>query len=199
MEKLAARGRPREFDIDEALAAALSVFWRQGYDSASLSELTDAMGITRPSLYAAFGNKEALFRQALDLYEREKLAYVKRALEAPTARAVAERFLHGAIETVTGSDCRGCLGVIASVSCQSGDSPIREAVLERTSSARIAVVERIQRAIDEGDFAQEADPEAITLYLMAVTQGLAVQASSGASPEQLRKVADTTLATWPSR
>jgi AcrR family transcriptional regulator len=199
MVKAAVRGRPREFDIEDALAAALSVFWRQGYEGASLSELTDAMGITRPSLYAAFGNKEALFRQALDLYEREKLAYVERALEAPTARAVAERFLYGAIETVTSSECRGCLGVIASVSCQSGNSPIRDAVLERTAAARVAVVERMQRAIDEGDFDRDVDAETITLYLMTVTQGLAVQASGGASAEQLERVAATTMATWPGR
>ena len=199
MEKVAVRGRPREFDVDEALAAALSVFWRQGYEGASLSELTDAMGITRPSLYAAFGNKEALFRQALDLYEREKLAYVERALQAPTARAVAERFLYGAIETVTSSECRGCLGVIASVSCQSGDSPIREVVLDRTAAARVAIVERMQRAIAEGDFDQEVDAETITLYLMTVMQGLSVQASAGASAEQLQKVAATTIANWPGR
>src|SRR5437868_2033620 len=78
----ACKGRPREFDIDEALAAALRVFWSKGYEGASLTDLTEAMGITRPSLYAAFGNKESLFRKALDLYEREKLAYVGEALKA---------------------------------------------------------------------------------------------------------------------
>ena len=72
----ACRGRPREFDVDQALASALRVFWTRGYDGASLSDLTEAMGITKPSLYAAFGNKESLFKKALDLYEREKLAYV---------------------------------------------------------------------------------------------------------------------------
>ena len=83
MEKLAIRGRPREFDTDDALGAALRVFWQKGYEGASLSDLTDAMGITRPSLYAAFGNKENLFRQALDLYEKDKLAYIGEAVAAP--------------------------------------------------------------------------------------------------------------------
>src|SRR5687768_18449833 len=96
------RGRPREFCVDEALAQALRVFWEKGYEGASLTDLTEAMGITRPSLYAAFGNKESLFKRALDLYETEKLAYVRRALDAPTARGVAQRLLEGAIETVTG-------------------------------------------------------------------------------------------------
>ena len=78
-------GRPREFDVEEALSAALKVFWRKGYEGASLTDLTEAMGITRPSLYCAFGNKEALFKKALDLYEREKLCFIDGALAAPTA------------------------------------------------------------------------------------------------------------------
>jgi len=199
MEKLATRGRPREFDTDEALTAALGVFWRKGYDSASLTDLTEAMGITRPSLYAAFGNKEALFRQALDLYEREKLAYVASALEAPTARGLAERLLHGAVALISSPGCRGCMGVIASISCQGTDSPIRDAVLERARSSRDALVERMQRAIDEGDFHQPAEAETMTLYLSAVLQGLSVLASGGAATEQLQQVADATLAVWPSR
>src|SRR5205085_3973098 len=92
------KGRPREFCVDQALAAALRVFWSKGYEGASLTDLTDAMGITRPSLYAAFGNKEALFRKALDLYESEKLQYTRLALDQPTARAVAEHIMRGALE-----------------------------------------------------------------------------------------------------
>jgi len=197
MEKVATRGRPREFDIDQALGAALSVFWRKGYEAASLTDLTEAMGITRPSLYAAFGNKEALFTQALDLYETEKLAYVRAALDAPTAKGVAERLLGGAIEAMTSSECRGCLGVIASVNCQGSDSPIRQAVLERTESARLAITERIQRGIDAGDFAVPVQAEAITRYLTTLMQGMSVQASSGVGREGLQQVADAALAVWP--
>lgn len=199
MEKIATRGRPREFDADVALAAALRVFWTKGYEGASLTDLTEAMGITRPSLYAAFGNKEALFRQALDLYESEKLAYVGSAMAAPTARGVAENLLRGAIDTVTGGECRGCMGVIASVACQSAEASIREDVARRTESSRMAMIERMQRAIDEGDFAVPTEAEGITRYLMAVLQGMAVQAGSGANREQLQQVAQATLAAWPSR
>src|SRR6187431_1516924 len=123
----APRGRPREFDVEEALSAALRVFWEKGYDNASLTDLTEAMGITRPSLYAAFGNKEELFKRALDLYECEKLAYVRNALEAPSGRSVAQRLLEGTIQNST-SDCPGCLGVIASISCGTKDSPIQQDV-----------------------------------------------------------------------
>jgi len=198
MEKLATRGRPREFDVEDALAAALRVFWTKGYEGASLTDLTEAMAITRPSLYAAFGNKESLFKQALDLYETEKLAYVKGALAAPTARGVAERMLAGTIDNIT-SECRGCLGVIASVNCSNEASPIRDDVRARAQSSRCAIIERMQRAIDEGDFTIPVDAEAITNYLMAVLQGISVQAGAGASKEQLRKVGDAALAIWPSR
>jgi len=198
MEKLATRGRPREFDAEEALAAALRVFWEKGYEGASLSDLTEAMGITRPSLYAAFGNKEDLFKRALDLYESEKLAYVRTALDAPTARAVAQRMLEGTIRNIT-SDCPGCLGVITSVSCRSPDSPIRQVMKERTKSVGDAVVARMQRAIDEGDFTIPVEAEAITSYMMAVLQGISVQAGSGAPIEELERVAQATLAIWPGR
>jgi AcrR family transcriptional regulator len=199
MEKLATRGRPREFDTEDALAAALGVFWRKGYDGASLTDLTEAMGITRPSLYAAFGNKEQLFTQALDLYEREKLAYVRAALDAPTARGVAERFLHGAIENVVGGSCRGCLGVIASVNCTNPESAIRKELNERAESSRRAILQRLERAIEEGDFPVPVEAEAITRYMTTIMQGLSVQASAGASVEELQQVADAALAMWPGR
>src|ERR1700755_3711754 len=132
MEAAVLRGPPREFDVDEALTAALRVFWSKGYEGASMSELTEAMGITRPSLYAAFGNKEALFRKALDLYEREKLEYTRAALEQPTARAVAEHIMRGALEAQTGqSEPHGCLGVISAMACGAEAESIKAEVVAR--------------------------------------------------------------------
>ena len=199
MEKLATRGRPRQFCPDEALAAALRVFWTKGYEGASLTDLTDGMGITRPSLYAAFGNKEALFRQALDLYEREKLTYIGEAMKQPSARAVAECLLHGAIETATGNESRGCMGVIASVACQAMEPSIRDDINERAEKAKRLIVERMQRAIDEGEFTGPADAEAVTRYLLAIMQGMSVQAQSGATQSELMQVANAALSGWPSK
>lgn len=200
MEQIAIRGRPREFCVDEALATALRVFWTKGYEGTSLTDLTEAMGITRPSLYAAFGNKEALFRHALDLYEREKLAYVGRALEQPTARGVVKFLLEGALANITGeSEPRGCLGVISSTACGSEAQCIREEVLKRGRVVHEACVERMQRAIDEGDFNGPGEAEAITKYLMAVLQGMSVQAGAGSTRKELEGVVETTLAMWPSR
>ena len=198
MEKVASRGRPREFDTELALGAALRVFWAKGYEGASLSDLTDEMGITRPSLYAAFGNKEALFRQALDLYERDKLTYIGDAIEAPTARGVAERLWMGSVDAATTGDCKGCMGVIAAVACQSVEPSIRDDVNARAESSRRAIIARMQQAIDAGEFRVATEAEAITRYLLAIMQGISVQAQSGASRDELLQVADSALLSWPS-
>jgi AcrR family transcriptional regulator len=193
------RGRPREFCVDNALAAALRVFWTKGYEGASLTDLTEAMGITRPSLYAAFGNKEALFRKALDLYEHDKLAYVGNALAAPTARGVAERMLGGALDLQLGSDPKGCLGVISSVTCGSEAQSIKAEVTARQASSHAALLRRFEQARADGDFPAHVDPEGLVRYLTAVGQGLCIQAGNGVSPEDLRRIVDTTLDLWPGR
>src|SRR5437868_2710143 len=173
----AGKGRPREFDIDEALAAALRVFWTKGYEGASLTDLTEAMGITRPSLYAAFGNKEELFRSALDLYEREKLAYVGEALKAPTSREVAERLLRGALEMQT-SDCepKGCMRIISSVTCSTEAESISADLMERRQSSHRAICERLERAKSEGDLPADSNVEGLCGFLIAMLQGMALQA-----------------------
>lgn len=195
-----ARGRPREFDPDKALACALRVFWEHGYEGASMAELTEAMGITKPSLYTCFGNKEALFKKALDLYEREKLSYVRRALEAPSAKGVAERLLNGALATHCGAiDPQGCLGVISMVACSAEAPSLREHVIARRISSEAAVVERLERAKADGDLPESIDPKALAQCLTTVLQGLAVKSQGGASREDLQHVVDTFLAMWPGR
>ncbi|NJC06373.1 AcrR family transcriptional regulator [Sphingomonas kaistensis] len=196
----ACKGRPREFDVDDALAAALRVFWSKGYEGASLTDLTEAMGITRPSLYAAFGNKEALFRKALDLYEREKLAYVGEALAAPTSRQVVERMLTGALEMQT-SECepRGCLRVISTMNCGAEAESVRTDLIARRASSQQALIARMQRAKDEGDLPPDTDVEGITNYFLAILQGMSVQAGSGASKAQLQELVRTSVAMWPGK
>jgi AcrR family transcriptional regulator len=199
-EIIAHRGRPREFCVDHALTEALRVFWQKGYEGASLTDLTEAMGITRPSLYAAFGNKESLFRKALDLYEREKLAYIGQALEQPTARGVAEFMMRGALENAMGGDGgpHGCLRVTTSVVCGEGAESIRCEIMERTKSGKDSLIARFKRAQDEGDLRADIDPEGLTRVLVAYLQGISVQANMDASREELEKLVDTALAIWPS-
>ncbi|MEG3165669.1 TetR/AcrR family transcriptional regulator [Sphingomonas sp. PB2P19] len=194
------KGRPREFDLDVALAAALRVFWRNGYEAASMAELTAAMGITKPSLYAAFGNKEALFHKALDLYEREKLAYMTSALEAPTARGVAERLLRGALEMqMSPCDPKGCLGVISTAACGAEAESIKAEVVKRRASSESAVIQRFERAAADGELPEGMTPAALVRYLFALLQGLALQGGSGATCGELNQLVETSLAVWPTK
>ena len=186
--------------MDEALTAALKVFWRQGFDATSLTDLTEAMGVSRPSLYAAFGNKESLYRKALDLYEREKLAYVQRSLAAPTARGVAQSLLQGALDLVTGAgDPQGCFGVIATLACGEEAQSIRADVIAKRLASSAALIERFGAARATGDLPAHVDPESLAKWLFAVMQGMAVQAGAGASRADLEQVVETSLQLWPSR
>jgi AcrR family transcriptional regulator len=196
----ATRGRPRAFCTETALAAALGVFWAKGYDGASMADLTAAMGITKPSLYAAFGNKEQLFHRALDLYGAEKMAYTRDALKQPSARAVAEHLLRGAVTAQTSaSDPKGCLGVISATACGAEAESIRSHIIERRSVAHTALVDRFRTAQRDGDLAPGADPEGLAQYLYVMLQGMAVQAGSGATRADLDRVVDIGLMMWPSR
>ena len=165
-----------------------------------MAELTTEMGITKPSLYAAFGNKEALFHKALDLYEREKLAYMRSALDAPTARGVAERLLHGALELQMNTcDPCGCLGVISVSACGVEAESIKAEVVKRRASSEAALIARFERAKAEGDLPDTIEPVALVRYLFALLQGLSVQAGSGATCQQLGQLVETSLSIWPTR
>jgi AcrR family transcriptional regulator len=194
------RGRPREFDIDNALDAALGVFWRKGYEGASLPDLTEAMGINRPSLYAAFGSKEELFRRVIARYVQGPAACVRKALEEPTARAVAERLLNASIEVVT--DPRkphGCLLVQGALACGAAAESIRRELAVQRQGTEIAVRQRFERAQAEGDLPADADPAALARFIITVMRGVAVQAAGGATRQDLRRVAELALNVWPKR
>ncbi len=196
---LNARGRPRSFDVEEALDRALLVFWRKGYEGASLPDLTKAMGISRPSLYAAFGNKESLFRKVLDRYTKGPAAYICKALEAPTAREVVERIFRGTLEAQTcPKNPRGCLMVQGALSCGDSAEPVRNELIARRKAGEKALRARLQRAESEGALPDDADPAALARYVLTVVQGMSIQAASGATRKDLQKVADMALRAWPT-
>ena len=197
----AAVGRPREFDAEEALSSALKVFWRKGYEGASLTDLTEAMGITRPSLYCAFGNKEELFKKALDLYEREKLTFVDKALAAPTACQAIETFLYSACDLYASDpDTLGCMGVNSVLSCQGvASESVRQELIARRIDVQSRIRARLERAQAEGEFGPEIDPEGLAVFVITIGQGIALQAQQGASRETLRQVVATALQACPHR
>ncbi|MGW7596480.1 TetR/AcrR family transcriptional regulator [Streptomyces antimycoticus] len=191
-------GRPRGFDADEALERAMRVFWEQGYEGASLTDLTSAMGITRTSMYAAFGNKEDLFRRALERYTEGPASYAARALREPTARQVATAFLDGSVRVTTRPDCpAGCLGVQGSLAAGAPGRNAREALVAWRDEGVSHLRDRFQRAVGEGDLPPDTDPELLARYLMTVANGIAVQAVGGAPRDDLRQVADLALRNWP--
>ena len=196
----AARGRPRAFDPDTALERAMHVFWAKGYEGASLSDLTGAMRINRPSLYAAFGNKEHLFGKVLDRYVDGPLAYFGKALAAPKARDIVEQILFGAARMA--GDPRlpaGCLMVQGALACGNAAGSVRKEAAGRRATSEVALRRRLQRAKREGDLPRNADPAELARYVMTVLQGMAVQGADGAGRDQLRRVAQVALRAWPKR
>jgi AcrR family transcriptional regulator len=191
-------GRPRGFDADEALERAMRVFWEQGYEGASLTDLTKAMGITRTSMYAAFGNKEDLFRKALERYTEGPASYGARAVQEPTAREVATAFLDGSVRATTRPGCpTGCLGVQGSLAAGDPGHSARDALIAWRNEATSLLRDRFQQAVDEGDLPPGTDPGLLARYIMTVANGIAVQAASGASRDDLQQVADMALRSWP--
>jgi AcrR family transcriptional regulator len=196
--KSAQPGRPRGFDPDTALDRAMHVFWAKGYEGASLSDLTQAMRINRPSLYAAFGNKEQLFRKVLDRYASGPLAYFGKALAAAKARDVVEQILLGAANMA--SDPRlpaGCLMVQGALACGSSAGSVQKETAVRRTASEVALRRRLQRAKRGGDLPGSGEPAELARYVMTVLQGMAVQGANGAKRDQLRQVARTALRAWP--
>ncbi|WP_382309422.1 TetR/AcrR family transcriptional regulator [Herbiconiux sp. UC225_62] len=188
------RGRPRGFDLDEALDRAIDVFWRQGYEGTSLSDLTSAMGINRPSLYAAFGNKEETFKLAVDRYAQIDMAYAAKALSAPTAYEVARQYLRDNVDAVTTpGKPPGCLSIQGGLSSAPQDDPIVEYLAGRRADGEKQFARRFEQAIADGDLPATEDPADLARYISTVSTGIAVQAASGATRADLQRVVDRAL------
>ncbi|HXH45302.1 MAG TPA: TetR/AcrR family transcriptional regulator [Bradyrhizobium sp.] len=187
-------GRPREFDAETALDQAMEVFWRHGYEGATIAQLTEAMGINPPSLYACFGNKEGLLKAALDRYTKLRNIWMDEVVAAPTARAVAERMLMGIADKQTDpANPPGCLLVQGGVACGTGSENVPFELAARRAQNEEQLRDRFVRAKAEGDLKPTSDPAALARYVSAVSVGMGVMASSGADREALRQVADVAV------
>jgi AcrR family transcriptional regulator len=177
----------------------MQVFWQKGYDHTSLTDLTEAMGINPPSLYAAFGDKASLFRAALDRYQQlEATTYVNDALAQPTARAFVERLLRGAADNQTNVRHPGCLMVQGALIGRSSDSAIQREVRRRRARGETLVRERLVRAQREGDLPANTNPRALARFVVAVIRGMAVEAGAGATRKDLELIIRTAMQAWPA-
>jgi AcrR family transcriptional regulator len=191
-------GRPREFDVDEALDRAMAIFWRRGYEGTTLDELTAAMGISRPSLYAAFGDKEQLFRKALDRYVNGPAGYIGAALAQPKVRDAAAALLAGSICLLTNAgNPGGCFVVQGALTCSASAESVRQELVAVREAGMALVRERLETARSDGELPESVDCDDLARYLATVVHGLSVQAAGGATREQLQRVADLAMRAWP--
>lgn len=191
-------GRPREFDCDQAMDQILDVFWRKGYEGTSISDLTDAVGVNKPSLYAAFGNKQEMFDKALARYG-ERIAPTYEALEKASAREAIETLLHAAVDFQTNPDCpKGCLAVQAALAGGSEAEPIRQTLIERRTAVEKLIHQRFEQAKTEGEIPCDLCTENLARYFCTLSHGLSVQAASGVSREDLHRVIQTAMHSWPT-
>lgn len=187
-------GRPRGFDATAALDAAMHVFWEKGYEGATLSNLTDAMRINRSSMWAAFGNKEDLFKQAFERYIDKYQTYIREALARPTIREVIELSLRGTVEFLsTPGYPKGCLSVHGALATGDEADPIKRWLIEGRSRGLALARKRFEQAKKSGDLGPEVDAPALARYVATVIQGLGVQSASGATKAEMNKIVDTAL------
>ena len=192
------KGRPRKFDVEVALDKAMFVFWRNGFDGASLDDLTTAMGISRPSLYAAFGDKHSLFLKVLDRYRQSPASYVNKALEKPTAFEVFKALMYGVIDLVTDKkNPGGCLFVCGVLPVGDRSASVRNELAFRRESGEKDIVFRFQRALDEGDLPAGSDPAALGKLAATLMWGISVQGSNGAAKDELTPIAELALNSFP--
>ena len=187
-------GRPREFDRDAALDKAMRLFWARGYEGTSVADLADALGIGKPSLYAAFGSKEALFYEALDLYER---LYGPPEVDYPTAREMVHALLrNNASTSADPSVPSGCMVVLSAAVGPPQNAEVRAHLAARRQGSLRMIADRVARGIAEGDVPQGTDPEAVAAFYVTVLNGLALQARDGADAAALERIVANAMSAW---
>lgn len=193
---MAERGRPRSFDRTDALRRAMMLFWKHGYEGTSMADLTAAMGITAPSLYAAFGCKEALFREVVEHYQANEGRFTGEALAADTsAREAIEAMLNGAAVNLGATG--GCLVVTAATKCGADNETVGSYLQENRVSRNDAIHRRLERALEEGELPPGTDTRGLATFYATLLQGMSIQARDGTSKKSLKAAVSAAMSAWP--
>lgn len=195
------RGRPRAFEREPALRRAMNLFWEKGFDNCSMTDLVDAMGVNSPSIYAAFGNKERLYREAIELYVRTEGGAALRNFESrPTLRDSLEVMFETSIELFTVAQApRGCMIFLGGAAVGAEHVELRNFLQELRLKVTRTVEKRMKKAIEQGELVRDADAVALATLCMSVFSGLSIQAADGASKRKLRAGIAQLLAMIPFR
>lgn len=188
-------GRPTGFSTDKALEAAMRVFWQKGYEGASLTDLTRAMGINRSSMYAAFGNKETLYQKAVKRYTEGPLGWVASAIERPSARESVKALLEGSVVFLSDPTHPRCCFSVQGLATGDEGERVRNSMIDWRKTFEQIVRERLQRARNDGDLSKSVNPADLAKFICTVWTGLAVQAASGASRSELSRIIELALKT----
>jgi AcrR family transcriptional regulator len=192
-------GRPLSFDRETALESAMLLFWRHGYEATSLTDLTKAMGVKPPSVYAAFCDKKSLFLEAVDHYQARATRAAQIIEETPTAREAAFGLMRQCAVDFTGETTPpGCLVATGAISCSKAATDIQSHLANIRRSSEEKLAERIARGVAESEFSESTDAPALAAHVMAVVQGMSTLARDGASREKLLRIVETAMNAWPS-
>lgn len=194
------RGRPRAFDRDQALDRAMRLFWNRGYEATSISDLTEEMGITPPSLYGTFGDKKQLFLEAVDRYQAGPGSFARSALAEPTAKKAMQRLLLDTADAFSNPKfTRGCMVVLSATNCTVESNDIAVALAERRRATERVIRDRIAAGRAAGEMPADTDVDALAGFVAATLYGLSIKARDGASRAAMRKIATQTMRVWPRR
>jgi AcrR family transcriptional regulator len=187
-------GRPISFDKDAALEAAMLLFWERGYEGTSMSDLTQAMGLNPSSIYAAFGDKHALFSLAVKCYMKTRAQYATKALEEPTLKEVVRALFDNTIAFLTTpSHPPTCMTLAGAVGCSLDATPARNLMTEIRKQNQVAIRERLLKARKSGELPKEINVDDYTRYLSTILAGLSIQAANGSTKEELKRTAQMAL------
>lgn len=185
------RGRPKKFDFEEASERALELFWTQGFEGTSISDLSEALNMNRPSIYASFGNKDTLFKLSLKRYTSNQLQFIDAAIAKPTLNEVVDMLFKSEIALLTEHEMpRGCLLVQAAASCSKESESMKELLNNQRKAIEAKLRKRIQLAQLKKDFSMQQSPSVLAKSIMAIYEGISIQAASGSAKAELLNVAE---------